>query len=140
MNLYTLGTWTADEEIPAEGTVIQYAKAYALCLAKVMRAYPSAEIYCCSLLECPTVDIQTGTKTFPCINSHGETLRQYNKAIEEICVGIGANFVDLHACGINYWNCYPTYFLDTTHPNDNGTTLMADYISSKILSTTKLKY
>lgn len=133
-----LGEWDANEEIPAEGTINYYAEAYALLLSKVMQAYPSAEIYCCSLLECPTVDVQADPKTFPCINSHGESLWQYNQAIENICKGIGANFIDMHSCGITYWNCYPTYFLDTTHPNANGATLMAEYISTQILSLTKL--
>ena len=139
MNTYTLGDWTADETIPAEGTIIQFADAYALGLYKVMNTYPNAEVYCCSLLECATVDAQSNPKTFPCINSHGESLRDYNKAIEEISKGIGANFIDLHACGITYWN-RSTYLFDNTHPNENGTTLIAEYISSQILAQTKLKY
>lgn len=139
MNTYTLGDWTADETIPAEGTITQFADAYALGLYKVMTTYPNAEVYCCSLLECATVDAQSTPKTFPCINSHGESLRDYNKAIEEISKGIGANFIDLHACGITYWN-RATYLFDNTHPNENGTTLIAKYISSQILAQTKLKY
>jgi lysophospholipase L1-like esterase len=130
----TLGTWTPKNEIPSEGIINHFSEAYALCIHKIMIAYPDAEIYCCSLLECKTADTDN---RYPVINTNGEYLLDFNNRIKEIAEGLGVYFIDVHSCGINYWNGYGDTLVDTTHPNVKGAGLVSRCISNAILTLTK---
>lgn len=142
-----LGNWGWNETyhhfdghsaIPSDGNIATFSEAYALMLAKIMQTYPNAEVYCCTLLESnmTAVDTQDSTK-FPVMNSKGYTLTMWNDTIKNIAKCLGANIINLHECGINYWNV-DSYTWDLTHPNDAGTTLMSEKIYSDIISQTKL--
>ena len=131
---YTLGNWTPKNAIPTEGVVSYFSDAYALAVYKMMTTYPNAEIYCCSLLECKTADTDY---SYPVINTDGEYLLDYNKKIKEIAEGLGVNFIDVHSCGINYWNGQGDTLLDTTHPNVKGAEIIGKYIANIIYNITK---
>lgn len=136
----TIGTWTADESIPAEGNILTFREAYALGITKVMAAYPNAEVYCCTLLEItdPSVD-KDGDGSYPVRNAHGETIADYNAAIREIAEGLGARLIDVHACGIGYFNASGK-LTDGVHPTAIGMDLIGCYVASAILGQTSYRY
>ena len=70
--------------------------------------------------------------TFPCINNNGVALASFNERIKTLCSALGAEFIDLHACGIDYWNL-DSYTHDGLHPNANGAKLIKEKIKSKLL-------
>ena len=116
-----LGSWDL-KSLPAEGAQSNFDTAYALCVKKVMAAYPKAEVFCCTLLE--TTGGYDDTPGWPTNSTSGATLMDYNNKIREIAHLFGANIIDLHACGLNYFNC-TSNCMDKLHPNTNGANLMA---------------
>lgn len=116
-----LGTWDM-KSLPAEGTQSSFDTAYALCVKKAMTAYPDAEVFCCTLLETTSrYDKETG---WPTNNTTGATLQDYNNKIRDIAHLMGAHIIDLHGCGLNYFNC-SSLCMDNIHPNEKGAKLMA---------------
>ncbi len=132
-----LGTWTHADALPAEGNQLEFCKAYALGVAKAMTAYPDAEVYCCSLLEVtnPAVD-KDGVDAFPVTNANGNTIGDYNAAIESVAKALGAGFIDLHSCGISYFNA-PRMLVDGIHPNASGMERMGRHIASRIMEASR---
>lgn len=116
-----VGTWDM-KSLPAEGAQSTFDTAYALCVKKAMTAYPDAEVYCCTLLE--TTSSYDKASGWPTNNNAGATLQDYNNKIREIAHLMGANIIDLHGCGLNYFNCN-SLCMDRIHPNVNGAKLMA---------------
>ena len=137
-----LGSWTGNDEIPAEGTIVTFREAYALMTKKVLARYPASEVYCCTILDAGRTPFDTddGTQTissYPTKNiDTGCTVAMYNNAIREIAHALGAMVVDIHGCGINFWNL-DTYTGDRVHPNSAGATLIADKVYKDIKSQSK---
>ena len=73
-----------------------------------------------------------GEHEFPTISSD-ITVSEYNERIEILCKNIGAEFIDLHSCGINYWNS-SKYLDDELHPNFAGATLIKNKVKSRLLN------
>lgn len=131
----TLGAWTPDEVVPADGTVMEFASAYAIMLKKIMTTYPKARVFCGTLLTTARNYKDTdGVETFP-TKHNGVTLNQVNNKIREIANGMGCDLIDVHNCGINYFNI-GRYTIDMTHPNAAGATL----IKNKMLAELNAKY
>ena len=128
-----LGTWTPDKEIVGEGDIKDFGAAYALMLKKIITAYPEAKVFCCTLLTTGRTYKDTqGVETFP--TSHRDvTLNQVNNKIREVANGIGCNVIEVHNCGINYFNI-GRYTIDMTHPNADGATLIKNQMLAELIA------
>lgn len=129
----TLGNWTPDSEIPEEGNVMEFASAYAIMLKKIITAYPKAKVFCGTLLTTARTYKDTqGVEVFP--TKHNDvTLNQVNNKIREIANGIGCNVIEVHNCGINYFNI-GRYTIDMTHPNAEGATLIKNQMLAELIA------
>ena len=125
----SLGTWQAGDPIPDDSaygtsdTISTFKEAYVLMLNKLKTAYPDAKIYCCSLLEETSSDYAPGS---PWNNENGDTVADFNNAIEYVAEAMGCRFLDMHNCGITYENA-SEYLHDGLHPNKAGQKLMGYY-------------
>lgn len=124
------GSWDGTS-LPMEGKISTFSEAYALMVSKVLKAYPKAEVYLCTILEATGSynsmdDLSTGT--FPCAFKDSSdaivTIDTYNQIIRKVASSMGVNVLDMHACGITYFNA-DTTLGDTLHPNGVGAVLMA---------------
>ena len=128
-----LGNYIGRSPIPVDGTITNFADAYAIMMKKILEKYPSSKLYCCSLLEASIEHVDNvGQREFPTINND-VVVSEYNERIELLCKNIGAEFIDLHSCGINYWNL-SRYTIDGLHPNIAGATLIKNKVKSKLLN------
>lgn len=127
-----LGDYIGQSAIPSEGSITTFSDGYALMIKKIMSAYPNAKVYCCSLPETKTAGWDTDESgTFPCINNNGVALAAFNERIRVLCAALGAEFIDLHACGINYWNL-DKFTHDGLHPNADGARLIKSKIKASL--------
>ena len=112
-----LGDYDGTTEIP-DGTSLDFCKAYAIMLNKILTAYPSAEVWVCTL---PTTDFAyVGTSSvFPKKNKNGNTVLDYNKAIKKIADAFSVNVIELDKCGIT-WQNLTNFTNDKLHPNVEG--------------------
>ncbi|MBQ7654832.1 MAG: hypothetical protein IJS17_07155 [Clostridia bacterium] len=137
--LIPLGSYDGTTVLPAEANISTFSEAYGLMLKKVMSTYPNAKVYCCTLLEAGSVSFDSndsGEKIFPCVRGEdGASLASFNDRIRTLAKNMGAKLIDLHDCGINYWNL-TTYTHDKVHPNADGAKLLKDKIKSELLSGT----
>lgn len=131
-----LGTWDGNTEIPVEGVIDNYSDALAVTLSKIITKYPKSRVFCCNLLETgySGYDYVDDTK-FPTINKNGDTLQKWNERIRIITESLGVPLIDIHSCGISYFNL-DNYTIDRLHPNRAGAAILADRISNELL----LKY
>ena len=133
-NTATMGEWHKGDAIPANsGTVSTMSEAYALMVSKIMKTYPLARVYCCSLPERKRVSGEKITE-YPMV-SNGLTLYDFNDMVKEVCEALGAVYVDLHGCGMTWWNA-ETYLVweekGVLHPNKLGMELFAKCVYSAI--------
>lgn len=138
-NSRQLGTWDGNSEIPAESNnVNKFSDAYALMVKKVMANYPLSEIYCCTILESnnASLDIEKPSE-YPCKNSRGNTTDDWNTTIKMVANSLGAKIIDMHACGINFFNI-TTFTGDRLHPNTRGAALMAKQAARDLISQSNL--
>lgn len=138
-NSRQLGTWDGNSEIPAESNnVNKFSDAYALMVKKVMANYPLSEIYCCTILESNNAswDIEKPLE-YPCKNSRGNTTDDWNTTIKMVADSLGAKIIDMHACGINFFNI-TTFTGDRLHPNTRGAALMAKQAARDLISQSNL--
>lgn len=85
-----------------------------------MKKYPKTRVFCCTLLDTAQSGYdQLEPNIYPTKNTNGETVKQYNDAIVNVANALGADVIDLHACGINFFNL-STYTGDLLHPNAQG--------------------
>ena len=133
-----LGSWDGGE-LPAEGKISTFSEAYALMVSKVMKTYPNAEVFVCTLLEATGSyngmdDVKTGTYPMAFTRDGATvTLHDYNQKIRKIAEALGANVLDMHSCGITYFNA-GSMLGDTLHPNSSGAALMAKKALSELYS------
>lgn len=133
----TLGTWAITDAVPAEGTITAFRSAYALMLAKIQNAYPNARIFCCTILDDwrrdETAD-DPSDNAWPSNDGAGYTTKQWNDNIKEIADAFACDVIDLHNCGITYFNI-PNYAVDGgLHPNAAGHALMARKVTSELMA------
>jgi len=127
-----LGDFTGETAIPSEGTIETFSEAYGLMLKKVLTNYPTAKVFCCTLLETAREGYDTGENgTYPTINNNGVALCKFNERIKTITSNLGANIIDLHSCGIHYWNL-SINTIDSLHPNTTGAVLIKEYIEKAL--------
>ena len=136
-NEYGIGTWDVDDAIIDDSeysptTVINtFREAYALMVSKAQKMYPSAKIYCCTILDDARRDEDAG---YPSTNGNGVTVNTWNQSIKEIGEALGASIIDLHACGVNYANI-SSYVVDAgLHPNKAGMAKMAEKVISQLIA------
>ena len=126
-----LGSYDSKEDVDTtSATISNIADAYALMLYKIRNTYPNAIVYCVTSLEGRRV---SGDSSYPIINTQGNTLHEVNHVVEEVAHIFGARVIDLQTCGIHYWNV-ANYTVDgTLHPNNAGTTVIADVINRRLV-------
>ena len=124
-NGYLVGNWNGGNIQTSVSTLGDFSEAYALMLFKYMTIYPKARVFCCTQMEIGLFGRG--------VNHNGELLKQYNDAIRRCAEGLGADIIDLHACGINYFNL-SNYIADGTHPKESGMELMAKKIEAELLA------
>ena len=107
----TLGSFTSPG-VQTEGEVMVFTDAYELMLQKIKALYPTASIYCCTLLERCDLNGNTGA---PAVNLNGDTVADFNTQIKAIAKAYGASVIDFYNCGINYTNL-SLFTVDGIHP------------------------
>lgn len=85
-----------------EGLVEDFSDAYTLILDKLKAQYPSARIYCCTLL--PLGDWGTDQPFVAFVNGLGLTSEAYSDRISAIAKNRGLPVIDLYHCGITIEN------------------------------------
>lgn len=119
-NEVALGTYDGESPVPEMSTTT-FREAYGIMLDKILTAYPTSEVWCCTLPQCE----RNAAEVFPEINGNGVPLNQFNKAIEELAFAFGVNVLYHHKCGLTYQN-FAVYNTDKLHPNKQGHSLMAN--------------
>lgn len=119
-----LGDYDGSSALPSDPT--KFLDAYAIMLDLIMKNFPLADVYCCTLMQCE----RTGTKGFPEINSRGNSIGQWNDGIKKLAHAFGAKIIDHDVCGLTYYNM-STYMGDYSsgsglHPNAAGHSLIAN--------------
>lgn len=137
MSQYKCGDWDGTKEIPTEGTITVFSEAYALTIKKVMTKYPKCRVFCCTLMD-TQVDNEfthlSNPTVYPSKNeANSETVYMFNSAIKKIALSLGAGIIDMHACGINFFNVMQ-YTGDGLHPNESGALLCSYKAESDLLS------
>ena len=129
-----LGTYNGKGTFPTTGNT--FREAYAIMLDNMMTAYPQAKIYCLTL---PTCQRTSADVKHPEVNGAGVYLSEYNEAIREVALALGASIIETATCGITNKNASVTmgdYATDTglfLHPNKEGHRL----ISQKVIQALK---
>lgn len=133
-----IGNWTGNDEIVAESTnVATFSAAYALMISKIMTAYPYSEVFCCTILDTGHSGWDTHDNAkYPCKNDRGNTTKEWNDTIRMVAESLGAKVLDMHACGIDFFNL-DTFTGDRLHPNASGASLMAYQAARDIVSKSK---
>ena len=125
----TLGSFTAPG-VQTEGEVMVFTDAYELMLQKIKALYPTASIYCCTLLERCDMEGNTGA---PAVNLNGDTVADFNTQIKAIAAAYGASVIDFYNCGINYTNL-SLFTVDGIHPTWIGAGVLGQYATQAVLS------
>ena len=125
----TLGSFTAPG-VQTEGEVMVFTDAYELMLQEIKALYPTASIYCCTLLERCDMEGNTGA---PAVNLNGDTVADFNTQIKAIAAAYGASVIDFYNCGINYTNL-SLFTVDGIHPTWIGAGVLGQYATQAVLS------
>lgn len=125
----TLGSFTAPG-VQTEGEVMVFTDAYELMLQKIKALYPTASIYCCTLLERCDMEGNTGA---PAVNLNGDTVADFNTQIKAIAAAYGASVIDFYNCGINYTNL-SLFTVDGIHPTWIGAGVLGQCATQAVLS------
>ncbi|MBR5298784.1 MAG: hypothetical protein IKU36_00885 [Bacteroidales bacterium] len=120
-NEVPLGTYDGKSAIPED--VTKFREAYGIMLNKVLTAYPTAEVWCCTLPQCERND---PSSVFPEINGNGVALATFNEAIIELSNAFGVKLLDHNKAGLTYQNM-SVYNPDELHPNKYGHSLIANF-------------
>ena len=125
----TLGSFTSPG-VQTEGEVMAFTDAYELMLQKIKALYPTASIYCCTLLERCDLNGNTGA---PAVNLNGDTVADFNTQIKAIAKAYGASVIDFYNCGINYTNL-SLFTVDGIHPTWIGAGVLGQCATQAVLS------
>ena len=124
----TLGAW--EDAIPAEGVINIFYKGLTLMIKKIQVAYPNARIFICTYTEDTHRDSDT---SFPSKNTNGVALYTWNNAVKDIAEKMACDVIDLHDCGINYFNA-SQFTAEGLHPNAAGHRLLAKKVIAELIS------
>lgn len=124
-----LGNWKGGT-LPAEGTINTFSEAYALMVSKILKKYPRTEVFLCTLLDTNKDGWDNDGTSFP-TNKDSRTLKDYNDTIRFIAEAFGVNVIDVHACGVNWFNL-GTLTADGLHPNAEGMKQIAKKMLAEI--------
>ena len=125
------GSFDSKESIPSAQVINNISDAYALMLYKIRTTYPNADVYCITSLEGRQT---SGDTSYPILNSNNETIHEVNHTIAEIAHIFGAKTIDLQTCGIHYWNIADFTVDGTLHPNNAGSTVIAETIYNQLMN------
>ena len=125
----TLGSFTSPG-VQTEGEVMVFTDAYELMLQKIKALYPTASIYCCTLLERCDLNGNTGA---PAVNLNGDTVADFNTQIKAIAKAYSASVIDFYNCGINYTNL-SLFTVDGIHPTWIGAGVLGQCATQAVLS------
>ena len=131
-----LGSLTSKDVWPTSANPATISEGYGVMLSKIIQAYPSAQIYCCTLITNASVNgsvARDDDGVYPTKNANGLYLEDINAKIRELAQGYGAHIIDLATCGIHWGNIANLTVDNVTHPNDAGHTLIAKKVISEIL-------
>lgn len=132
-NNVALGSYDGSSAIPADTTT--FREAYGIMLNKILTAYPSSEVWVCTLPQCE----RNGDSGFPEINGNGVALIQFNKAIIELAEAFGVKVLNHNKSGLTYQNM-PTFNPDNLHPNKYGHSLIANNDIREMDGTISMRY
>lgn len=105
--------------------------AVASMILKMQAWCPNAKIVVCTPCGGRT-NVNGGVLTSEPTNNINKTLRDYAKAIIEVCERMGVYYIDVNAdSGINIFNS-DKYIYDGVHPNEGGRKKIANCISNKM--------
>lgn len=99
------------------GEIDTFSDAYTLMLDKLQANYPSARIYCCTLLQVGDYGTQTPYVEF--VNGEQLTAADYSEAIVRIAGNKGLSVIDLYNCGVTIENLQEMSS-DGVHPTAAG--------------------
>ena len=126
-----IGDYDARSAIPELSSTVstttpqnEFADAYAVMIDRIRTAYPTAKVFCCTILD-------RGT-TFPPTNTAPATMSDYNRKIIELCNNMGVKVIRTHECGISVWNT-GTYLQDGLHPKSNGMELISNCVVKELI-------
>lgn len=125
-----LGTYDGSTKLPDENSTntSKFRESYAIMLNKIMKMYPKAEVWCCTLPYCEV----TQPSGFPEINPNGVGLPKFNEAIVQLAKAFGAKIIDHASSGLTYFNLkyymadYNSSLESGLHPNAKGHSVMAN--------------
>lgn len=117
---YEVGLGTYDGKSAVPNTTTTFREAYGVMLDKILTAYKTAEVWCCTLSPCER-NASTG---FPEINGDGVALASYNEAIRELANAFGVKVLE-HGTALTYQNM-SAYNPDELHPNKDGHSILAN--------------
>ena len=138
-NNATLGTYDGSGTWGDDMTV--FSNAYATMLDRIMKTYPLAKVYCCSINH----EIRS-TNNHPTRNGNGETISTWNDRIHSIANAFGAGFIDHSACGITEYNLseytgdYNPNNGNGLHPNYKGMALIANKTIDSLDNEVRTRY
>lgn len=112
-----------------EGNIETFSEAYALMLDKMIRRYPEADIYCCTIAEVGRQNEEGDSYAYT--NIHNTQAKDYNAWIEAVATAKGVSVIDVYGCGITSGNIME-YTTEGTHPNAAGARLIADKVCEEL--------
>lgn len=130
-----MGSYNGVGNVPTDAST--FGEAYAICLDKMLKRYPRAQVWCCTF---PGGERHGTTQSFPERHSNGTELTQYNDVIRNIATAFGCRVIELARCGLNtvnvqvYMNDYSSGTGQALHPNEAGMELMANQVIGQLLS------
>lgn len=101
----------------ADGEIDTFSDAYTLMLDKLQANYPSAQIYCCTLLHIGRYGTQT--PYVERVNGQQLSAADYGEVITRIAKNKGLSVIDLYNCGITIENL-EEMTSDGVHPTAAG--------------------
>ena len=120
LNSVAIGDYDGKSAIPTSTNT--FSDAYAVMLNKVLTAYPSAEVWVCTLHQFEYMN----DDGFPETNNSGLTLKDYNDVILTLADAFGVKVLENHKCGMTYQNRSKWYSGKNPHPNKAGHSMIAN--------------
>lgn len=112
-----------------EGVVDTFSDAYTLMLDKLQANYPSAKLYCCTLLPIGDYGVETPYVEF--VNGARLAAADYGAVIARIAKNRGLSVIDLYDCGVTIENLQEMT-TDGVHPNAAGMRCIAEAVEKAL--------
>lgn len=131
-----LGDLTSKDLWPENTAVTTISQGYGLMLSKILKKYPLAKVFCCTLFANASTDgnvARDDDGVYPTKNANGLYLEDINAKIRELAIGYGARLIELSCCGIHWGNISSVTVDGVTHPKAVGQKMIAEMIKNEIL-------